>query len=101
MTNQTKGNTMDKKKIALDDWVSTYLKVFETDKALEARIDSHGGFAGWVSEGVSALDSVDGEEATDHECLEYAYELLGRYFDAVDRIEWNMANQWKGETPDE
>ena len=85
MTNQMKGNTMNKKKIALDDWVSTYLEVFETDQTLQERIDSHGGFAGWVSEGVSALDNVDGEEATDHECLENAYELLGLYFDAVER----------------
>jgi hypothetical protein len=80
-----KGNTMNKEKIALDDWVSTYLEVFATDEALQERIDSHGGFAGWVSEGVSALDNVDGEEATDHECLEHAYELLGLYFDAVER----------------
>lgn len=77
--------TTDKEKIALDDWVSIYLKVFETDEALQESIDDYGGFAGWVSEGVSALNDVDGEEATDHECLEHAYELLKLYFDAVER----------------
>ncbi len=76
---------MDKEKIAFDDWVSIYLEVFKSDEALQERIDDYGGFAGWVSEGVSDLNRVDGEEATDHECLEHAYELLRLYFDAVER----------------
>lgn len=76
---------MTKNKISLDDWVSNYLKVFEKDETLQEAIDNYGGFAGWASDGISALDDVDGEEATDHECLEYAEALLKLYFDAVER----------------
>lgn len=76
---------MTENKISLDDWVSNYLKVFGADKTLQEAIDDYGGFAGWVSEGVSAIKDVDGEEATDHECLEHTYELLKLYFDAVER----------------
>ncbi len=76
---------MSTEKISLDEWVSCYLEVFKSDEALQESIDDYGGFAGWASEGVSALNNVDGEEATDHECLEHAYELLRLYFDAVER----------------
>lgn len=76
---------MSTKTISLDEWVSCYLGAFDTDEKLQGIIDGHGGFAGWVSEGVSGLDCVDGEEATDHECLEYAYTLLKLYFAACER----------------
>jgi len=71
--------------ISLDDWVSCYLGAFDTDEKLQGIINSHGGFAGWVSEGVSGLNQVDGEEATDHECLELAFDLLKLYFAACER----------------
>jgi hypothetical protein len=89
----TKGNTMTTQPdpnpfhqpISLDDWVSCYLGAFDTDEKLQDIIDSHGGFAGWVSEGVSRLHYVDGEEANDHECLEHVQALLELYFDACAR----------------
>jgi len=71
--------------ISLDTWVSCYLRAFDTDEKLQSVIDSHGGFAGWVSEGISRLNDVDGEEATDHECLELTHDLLKLYFDACAR----------------
>lgn len=85
MTNQTKGNQMNDKKITLNDWSSVYLGAFETDEKLQKSIDDYGGFAGWISDGVSSLNDIDGEEATDHECMEYAYQLLELYFDACKR----------------
>ena len=79
-----KGNRMDTK-ITLDQWHERYLEPFTSDDKLQEIIDAYGGFAGWVYDGVSALHDVDGEWATDHECLEIISLLIKKYLDAVAR----------------
>jgi len=72
-------------KLTLDAWHEVYLTPFTDDKLLQTRIDDDGGFAGWVLDGVLALKNVDGQEATDHECLEIIALLVREYLDAVER----------------
>ena len=69
----------DNEQITLDQWQETYLHPFTDDALLQNAIDEYGGFAGWVYEGVSALSNVDGEWATDHECLEIIALLIKEY----------------------
>ena len=79
-----KGNKMDTK-ITLDQWHECYLQPFTNDEKLQEVIDNYGGFAGWVLDGVLALKDVDGQYATDHECLEIISLLTKEYLDAVER----------------
>ena len=76
---------MGQTKITLDEWHERYLQPFESDEKLQEIIDAYGGFAGWVYDGVSALHDVDGEWATDHECLEIISLLTDKYLKAVER----------------
>jgi len=76
---------MGQTKITLDEWHERYLQPFESDDELQEIIDAYGGFAGWVYDGVSALHDVDGEWATDHECLEIISLLTDKYLKAVER----------------
>lgn len=71
--------------LSLDRWHESYLTPFTDDKLLQERIDDYGGFAGWVLDGIVALKDVDGQDATDHECLEIIQLLVGEYLDAVKR----------------
>ena len=72
-------------KITLDEWHERYLQPFASDKTLQEAIDAYGGFAGWVLDGVLAMKDVEGEWATDHECLEIISLLTKEYLDAVKR----------------
>ena len=72
-------------KITLDEWHTKYLEPFTTDEKLQEVIDAYGGFAGWVLDGVLAMKDVEGEYATDHECLEIISLLVGEYLLAVKR----------------
>lgn len=72
-------------KITLDEWHEKYLQPFTSDEKLQEVIDAHGGFAGWVLDGVLEMKNVDGEWATDHECLEIISLLVKEYLDAVTR----------------
>lgn len=67
----------------LNEWNQMFVEVFSDKDALQKRIDDHGGFAGWVLEGVTAVDEIDGEEVTDHECLELVGVLVDAYLLAV------------------
>jgi len=75
----------DNEKITLDEWHERYLEPFTSDDKLQEIIDAHGGFAGWVLDGVLAIKDVDGQYATDHECLEIISLLTKEYLDAVER----------------
>lgn len=72
-------------KMTLDEWHETYLQPFTSDEKLQEAIDDYGGFAGWVLDGVLAMKDVEGEWATDHECLEIISLLTKEYLDAVER----------------
>lgn len=85
MDNTTKGNIMEQTKITLDEWNERYLQPFASDDKLQEVIDAYGGFAGWVLDGVMAMEDVEGEWATDHECLEIISLLTDKYLKAVER----------------
>lgn len=72
-------------KITLDEWHEQYLQPFASDKTLQKAIDDYGGFAGWVLDGVLSMKDVEGEYASDHECLEIISLLIKEYLDAVER----------------
>ena len=72
-------------KITLDEWHERYLQPFTSDEKLQEVIDAYGGFAGWVLDGVLAMKDVEGELATDHECLEIISLLTKEYLEAVER----------------
>lgn len=67
----------------LEDWNNTYVETFSDKKVLQETINNHGGFAGWVLDGVLAVEDIEGEEATDHECLELVGVLVDAYLQAV------------------
>ena len=67
----------------LEDWNNTYVEIFSDKKVLQETINNHGGFAGWVLDGVLAVEDIEGEEATDHECLELVGVLVDAYLQAV------------------
>lgn len=67
----------------LEDWNNTYVEIFSDKKVLQETINNHGGFAGWVLDGVLAVEDIEGEEATDHECLELVGVLVDAYVLAV------------------
>ena len=67
----------------LEDWEKTYLEAFNDRDVLQKQIDDYGGFAGWVLEGVLETKDIDGEEVTDHECLELIGVLVDAYLLAV------------------
>lgn len=67
----------------LDQWKEKYLKPFEDRGLLQKTIDDHGGFAGWVLDGVLAVKDIEGENATDHECLWQVGVLVDAYLIAV------------------
>jgi hypothetical protein len=72
-------------KITAQLWNEQYLIPFASDETLQEVIDGYGGFAGWVLDGVLATKDIDGEEATDHDCLELISELVSKYLDATER----------------
>ena len=63
----------------LKEWKETYLDVFENSEKLKDQIDFEGGLAGMVLDGVLTIQHIDGEEATDHECLLLISELTELY----------------------
>lgn len=71
--------------MTVDEWVSLYLSPFDDETQLKELILAQGGFAGWVLDGVLASKNIDGQEATDHECLEMISLLTTKYLDAVER----------------
>lgn len=72
-------------KITGEQWYADYLSPFVTDEMLRERIDAYGGFDGWVLDGVLAVKDIDGDEATDHECLELVGLLISEWQSAVQR----------------
>lgn len=71
-------------KITTESWNERYLQPFASDDTLQEAIDSYGGFAGWVLDGVLATKDIDGDEATDHDCLELISGLVGKYLNAIE-----------------
>lgn len=67
------------KKIKVDEWHEIYLAPFLDTDLLNTAICSHGGFDGWVLDGVLAVKDIDGDEATDGECLELIRLLLDEW----------------------
>lgn len=63
----------------LTKWKETYLNIFENSEVLKDQIDFEGGLAGLVLDGVLTTQNIDGEEATDHECLLLISELIDLY----------------------
>lgn len=72
-------------KITAEQWYADYLSPFITDEMLCERIDGHGGFEGWVLDGVLAVKDIDGQEATDYDCLELIGLLVSEWQSAVQR----------------
>lgn len=68
-----------------EKWYETYLQPFLNDETLRTRIDDCGGLDGWVLDGVLAVKEIDGQEATDNECLEMVSLLIKEWDDAQKR----------------
>lgn len=62
----------------LSEWKEIYLDVFKDSEKLK-EIDFEGGLAGMVLDGVYTTQDIDGEEATDDECLLLISELTELY----------------------
>ena len=71
--------------ITAEQWYANYLSPFITDEMLRERIDGYGGFEGWVLDGVLAVKDIDGQEATDYQCLEIVGLLINEWQSAVQR----------------
>lgn len=72
-------------KITAEQWYADYLAPFIDDEMLRERIDGYGGFDGWILDGVLAVKDIDGQEATDYECLELIGLLISEWQSAVQR----------------
>lgn len=66
-------------KMKLSEWKEIYLDVFKDSEKLKDQIDFEGGLAGMVLDGVYTTQDIDGEEATDDECLLLISELTELY----------------------
>ncbi|MFM9028778.1 MAG: hypothetical protein ACKOQ6_12430 [Bacteroidota bacterium] len=75
----------EKKEISVEEWYEQYLQPFLSDEALQARIDGYGGFDGWVLDGVLSVRDIDGQYATDNECLEMVAILIDEWKEAQKR----------------
>lgn len=73
------------KQITAEQWYESYLSPFMSDERLEKRIEEHGGLDGWILDGVLSVKDIDGQEATDHECLEMIMLLVSEWQSAVQR----------------
>jgi len=67
------------------EWHNAYLSPFMSDDDLRTRIEEHGGFDGWVLDGVLAVKDIDGQEITDNECLEIIQVLINNWHEANNR----------------
>lgn len=72
-------------KITAEQWYADYLAPFIDDEMLRERIDEYGGFDGWVLDGVLAVKDIDGQEATDDQCLELVMLLVSEWQSAIQR----------------
>jgi len=73
------------KQITAEQWYENYLSPFMSKEQLRKRIDEHGGFDGWVLDGVLAVKDIDGQKTTDHECLEMVMLLVNEWQSAVEQ----------------
>lgn len=76
------------KNIKVDEWHEMYLTPFLDADSLDTAICSHGGFDGWVLDGVLAALDIYGDEATDGECLELVRLLLDEWASKKREIQW-------------
>ena len=73
------------KQITAEQWYESYLSPFVSDEKLRTRIEEHGGLDGWILDGVLSVKDIDGQEATDHDCLEMIMLLVSEWQSAVQR----------------
>lgn len=69
---------MEEKKISLKEWESKYyepLRAYAEDKA-EPTEEMVFGLAGFVLDGILAVQNIEGEEATDWECVHLVSQLI-------------------------
>jgi hypothetical protein len=62
----------------LRNWSQKYLEVFYDEEELK-NWEFNGGVSGIVLEGIYETKNIDGEEATDHECLLLISTLIDLY----------------------
>ena len=61
------------------DWRDTYLQPFyklASDPDAEPTDEMQDGYAGFVLDGILAVKDIDGQEASDWECVELVEELI-------------------------
>lgn len=64
-------------KLTVKEWRDLHIAPLEREETLQEIIND--GFDGWILDAVLAAKDIDGEEATDGECLELIAELLEHF----------------------
>lgn len=64
-------------KMTVQEWRDLHIAPLEREETLQEIISD--GFDGWILDAVLATKDIDGEEATDGECIELIIELLEHF----------------------
>jgi hypothetical protein len=66
------------KKLTVTEWRDLHIAPLENEETLQEILDS--GFDGWMLDAVLSVKNIDGDEATDGECLELVGELILHFY---------------------